>query len=155
MRHGVLSRRQDACAGWAPRGRREGAECPPPGRRFTSRNRRFAPLLGGLGQRRQAEGLAALGFDFRDGFSLLEYVRTGTSASGLERLCPKGVPNRQKNPVSVLADDWGRGRLGRRLGIRELFIYRERCYRTSTATYISPSSGSTAKILTFISSPCL
>ena len=91
-----------------PEGRREGAECPPPGRRFTSRNRRFAPLPFGLGQRRQAEGLAAWGFDCRDGFSLLEYTRTGTSAWGLESLCPKGAPNRQKHRVRA------RWRLGAR-----------------------------------------
>ena len=92
-----------------PDGRREGAEYPPPGRRFTSRNRRFAPLPGGLGQRRQAEGLAGWGFDFRDGFSLLKYIRTGTSAWGLESSCPIGVPNRQKTPCPCALEIGGAG----------------------------------------------
>ena len=108
-----------------PNGRREGAECPPPGRRFTSRNRRFAPLPGGLGQRRQAEELAGWGLDFRDGFSLLEYIRTGTSGWSLESLCPKGAPNRQKTPCPCSLEIGGAGGLVVDWGTRGfLFIFK-------------------------------
>ena len=91
-----------------PDGRREGAECPPPGRRFTSRNRRFAPLPGGLGQRRQAEGLAALGFDFRDGFSLLDQSALELQLGAWRAHARKAYQTAKKHRVRV------RWRLGAR-----------------------------------------